>query len=324
MKTRSHSSILFLLLLLLSLLVSGCSSDAQPAASEDLIVGNWKTVDGKNQMLFFEDGTVSAGSIGGNMDTGTWHMVDGVLSISDSYGETQVFNNVEITENTLVLESMGITETFYRDTDEAVAADKTLDELNAQLLESDIFSETAKEISANSQGDLTYSLIDARDGSDQNGEFVYDFTQSHEYTYLTELVTERITFAYNPSADDFYVLSTESNPGEEVWNIVGHWDYAPMDPYETLQSLAVDITRADSKTFDISYTYEKRTEALASTTEEFSGSGTYTATEPYAPYYECGYDLIVDLDDDVIIYVSRDDGVLVQTPGSKRMMEFSD
>ena len=57
-------------------------------------------------MLFFEDGTVSAGSIGGNMDTGTWHMVDGVLSISDSYGETQVFDNVEITENTLVLESM--------------------------------------------------------------------------------------------------------------------------------------------------------------------------------------------------------------------------
>lgn len=327
------------LLLLFATLTAGCSGMGQvtvpeasdgdaaepteemvspkPVSVEEAIVGDWETIDGAHRMIFFEDGTVSAGS-DGEMSSGTWHMMGELLIITDPYGESQIFDYVEINDNALTLESNGITETFYNNNAELSGDDKAVEDLVAQLLDSAIFAETRDDLFAGATERQEYYAFG--DPLDASSEFSYVFLRTYEFPYLKETAADLVSFGYNRNADDFYVLY--SQPFEETlsligrqeewedWQVEGQWTYELDEPSEPYISLVLNITRAEGRTFDISYDYTYRSIVNLPINDrvEISNSGTYTAEEPYIVNED--RELLIDLDGEVSICLERNTGVI--------------
>lgn len=320
------------LLFLFTMLLSSCSDNTQSSVSEgssnetaglestsiaENIVGDWETIDGEHRIIFFEDGTVSIGS-NGDMSSGTWHMMGELLIITDPYGESQIFDYVEINDNALTLESNGITETFYNNNAELSGDDKAVEDLVAQLLDSAIFAETRDDLFAGASERQEYYVFG--DPLDASSEFSYVFLRTYEFPYLKETAADLVSFGYNRNADDFYVLY--SQPFEETlsligrqeewedWQVEGQWTYELDEPSEPYISLVLNITRAEGRTFDISYDYTYRSIVNLPINDrvEISNSGTYTAEEPYIVNED--RELLIDLDGEVSICLERNTGVI--------------
>lgn len=295
--------------------ISGARPDSQ------VILGRWKTIDGEFEYIFFDDGTISAGS-DGDYETGTYSIQNGILRFTHPYEGTDILNYTLENETKLTIwDDEGRTETFYKDTGETPTIVKSIDDLLAQFETCSALSDYVSKMETQYQS-VVIDTIGHYGYSYDNNDIMTSYSAAavlrctNTYTYATVCDVFTLGFDYAPQADDFF-LSSEDEITEVDWeNLTGKWEFYDSNndnpflednPY--LEYITLEITRIDADSIDVSWTYRKDSWYDGEFKE---GSDTYTLETPSIVYNSEDYQYLVRLDSDMNIYLNYEDGVLVK------------